>query len=196
MLRLPYRPEDFGPHMGDAFNFNSEITTSWEELCRAAVTVGRRNWSDVFQYGTYSVLEILWRLAVVRANLVEEPSERIRQSDAFIALDPTEKGAVSFFLGHVFTKLIAEKLFQVPWLLHLDVYRQQLAPRLAFSVKPDFVGMDSARQWIVIESKGRTGSASRGLLSVAKQQTRSLRNINGQLPVYAWQLPHIFRVAK
>ena len=70
----------------------------------------------------------------------------------------------------------------VSWLLHLDVYKQQLNPRLALSVKPDFVGTDSAQQWIVIESKGRTGSVSKRLLRVAKRQTRSLRNINGQLP--------------
>lgn len=182
MPELPYLPEDFGLHMGDAFSFRSKIVFSWEELCRAALTVGRQNWSDVFQYGTYSVLEALWRLAIVRANLVEQADGRLRQSDAFVALDPSEKGAVSYFLGLTFTKLIAEKLFQVPWLLHIDVYKQQINPALEFSVKPDFVGMDPDQQWIVMESKGRTGSASRDLLDTAKRQTRSLRNINGQLP--------------
>ena len=183
MLRLPYLPEDFGLHLGDAFNSYSEVTFSWEELCRAAVTVGRRNWDDVLQYGTYSVLEALWRLAMIRANLVEEPNGRLAKSEAFISLDPSEKGAVSYFLGLAFAKLIAEKLFQVPWLLHLDVYRHEINPNLAFSIKPDFIGMDSRRQWIVIESKGRTGVASRKLIDTAKRQTRSLRNINGQLPV-------------
>ena len=104
--------------MGPALTQVSEIQFTWDELIRAAVTVGRRNWTDVLQHGTYSVLEMLWRVAIVRANLVEEPDGRLSQSTAFIGLDPSEKGAVTYFLGLVFTKLIADKLFGVPWLLH------------------------------------------------------------------------------
>jgi hypothetical protein len=136
----------------------------------------------VLRHGTYSVLEALWRVAIVRANLIQESRGRIAQSSAFRGLDPSERGAVSYFLGLTFTKLIAEKLFGVPWLLHLDVYRQDLNPYLALKVKPDFVGMDAQNQWLVAESKGRTSSIGREDLLEAKKQTRSLRNLNGQLP--------------
>jgi len=182
MLRLPYRPEYFGAYMGSALTQVSEISFTWDELIRAAITVGRRNWSDVLRHGTYSILEGLWRVAIVRANLIEEPDGRLGESSAFRDLDPSERGAISYFLGLTFTKLIADKLFFVPWLLHLDVYRQDLNPHLALPVKPDFVGMDAHQQWLVAESKGRTSPVGRQALEDAKRQTRSLRNLNGALP--------------
>jgi hypothetical protein len=61
--------------MGDAFRQPSDLNFSWDELCKSAVTVGRRNWEDVLKHGTYSGLELLWRLAMVRANLVEDPND-------------------------------------------------------------------------------------------------------------------------
>jgi len=180
--RLPYEPEGFPPYSAASLNAAAEILFSWEELCRAAVTVGRRNWADVLKFGTYSVLEALWRLAMIRANLVETPAGRLRQSDAFRALDRSEKGAVSFFLGLVLTKLVAEKLFGVPWLLHLDVYRQQLAPRFLLPERPDFVGMDAFGLWTVVESKGRCRGLPNSLLNQAKRQTQSIGSILGQVP--------------
>jgi hypothetical protein len=177
MPRLPYTPEGFGKYLGNALNSPSEIVFSWEELCRAAITVGRRSWADVLKFGTYSLLEALWRVAIVRANLVETYDGKIRQSSAFSALDPSEKCGVSYFLGLALTKLVAEKLFRVPWLLHLDTYRQELASNLAFPRKPDFVGMDAWDRWIVAESKGRSRGVANNLLAAAKRQVRSLRRI-------------------
>lgn len=169
--------------MGDAFTAPNEISFSWEELCRSAITVGRRSWADVLQFGTYSIFEIMWRLAMLRANLVEEPDGRLRKSRAFENLDPSEKTSISYFLGLVVTKLVAEKLFGVAWLLHLDVYSQYLNPTLALPNKPDFVGLDTTNLWVVIESKGRTNGVTAGLMQSAKLQTRSLRNVGGALPV-------------
>ncbi len=182
MPRLPYKPEQFGRYMGPAFTGPGDIYCSWSEVCRAAITVGRRNWTDVLRFGTYSALECLWRLAMVRANLVEQVDGRLRKSSAFVALDPSEKGAVSYFFGLVFTKLIAEKLFGVPWLLHYDVYSQYLNATLGLNVRPDFVGMNASQQWVVLESKGRSDGASENLLVTAKRQTRSIRRVRGQLP--------------
>lgn len=182
MPRLPYTPEGFGMYLGSALSSPAEIIFTWEELCRAAVTVGRRSWADVLKFGTYSLLEALWRIAMIRANLVEGYDGRLRQSRAFAALDPSEKAGISYFLGLALTKLVTERLFGVPWLLHLDVYKQQLAPDLAFPEKPDFVGMDPWLLWIVVESKGRSGGIPKRLLDVAKRQVRSVRRISGQFP--------------
>jgi hypothetical protein len=38
--------------------------------------------------------------------------------------------------------------------------------------------------WVIVEAKGRTGSGvPDDTMTKAKRQTRSLRNLNGQLPV-------------
>src|SRR5262249_32062087 len=106
----------------------------------------------------------------------------LRPSQAFRALDPSEKSGVSYFLGLALTKLLIERLFRVPWLLHLDVYRDLLNPSLAFPQKPDFVGMDPWFLWIVVESKGRTRRVPKSVLDIAKRQVLSLRTIGGQFP--------------
>jgi hypothetical protein len=182
MLRLPYLPEAFPYYLEATFGWPFEFEFTWEELCRAAVTVGRRSWVDVLKHGTYSVFEAMWRIAIVRANLVEEPDGRLSRSDAFRNLDPSEKSAVSYFLGLTLTKLIAEKMFGIAWLLHLDTYKSEINAQTTLPQRPDFVGLDPHYAWLVIESKGRTGSVSNELMAAAKKQTRSLRNINGQFP--------------
>jgi hypothetical protein len=157
---LRYTPTGFGRYMGIAFSRPGPISFSWEELCRAAITVGRKSWADVLQFGTYSVLEAIWRSTMLWANLKEEANRRIGRSNPFLELDPSEKGAVSYFLGLTVAKLIAERLFGVAWLLHFDVYRQYLDPTLGpFGDKPDLIGVDPTGHWVVIEAKGRTNAA-------------------------------------
>src|SRR6266511_152532 len=155
MLFLPYEPKNFGPSMGNLLTSHQTIQFEWSDLCHAAITVGRRNWADVWQHGAHSWLEATWRVAMVRSALVQDPAGLLRLSHSFQALDASEKAAISYFLGLTLTKLIAEQLFKVQWLLHLDVYRKRLQPKLATSNKPDFVGMDGFGNWIVIEAKGR-----------------------------------------
>lgn len=181
--RLPYIPENFGPHYGSVLVAPSAIHFTWEELCRASITVGRRSWADVWRHGRFSSLEALWRLAIIRANLLETPNGDLRQSGAYAALDPSEKSGVSYFLGLALTKLVAEKLFDVPWLLHLDRYKEDIQPHLAFPERPDFVGMDAWRMWMVAESKGRSRGVPRSLIDTGKQQVLSLRRIGAEYPL-------------
>jgi hypothetical protein len=47
----------------------------------------------------------------VWANLREEANAWIVRSDAFLGLDPSEKCAISYFLGLTVAKLLAERLF-------------------------------------------------------------------------------------
>jgi hypothetical protein len=181
---ITYRPERFGTYWGSAFIQPTILEFGWEELAKAAVTVGRRGWADVFQYAQFSAFEMTWRLGLVWANLLEDGGGWVRPSEALRGLDPSEKGAVSYFMGCCFTKLLFEKLCGVSWLLHYDLYSVSLNGSLASSERPDFVGLDVNQQWIVSEAKGRTGnSISDDIMQRAKRQTRSLRNLNGQLPV-------------
>src|SRR5438874_1140288 len=46
-----------------------DAAISMPALVRAAITVGRPNWPAVVQHGSYSVMEILYRAFMIRANL-------------------------------------------------------------------------------------------------------------------------------
>src|SRR5258708_24977418 len=80
-------------------------------------------------------------------------------------------------------KLFANRLLSVPWMMHLDVYRQQLQPVLSGRSKPDFVGLNSNNDWVVIEAKGRTNDFEESVLQTAKAQTQKLATIQGTRPV-------------
>lgn len=73
------------------------LSTTWNELLWAAITVGRPSIYHVFRHGRASFHEAIFRLALIRMALEQDTSSFLRRTDAFAALDPTEKGMVSYF---------------------------------------------------------------------------------------------------
>ena len=122
MFEIPYFasqfPSNYGPHLS-GWNV---CQCSLAELVRSAVSVGRASWRHVFQFGISSIFEIGYRGCLIYANLKQDGPHLLR-SDAYVALDPSEKSAVSYFLGLTSAKLMSERYLEVPWLMHLDVYQ-------------------------------------------------------------------------
>ncbi len=105
---------------------------------------------------------------------------RLYRTQAFKTLDPTEKGAISYFLGMVLCKLFADKLLGCPWLLHLDVFRPQINPVLMGKSRPDLVGNNvGLGQWHAFESKGRSNPPDVDSKNKAKSQASRLVNVDG-----------------
>ena len=120
---------------------------------------------------------------MVFANFKEAPNRQLQKTSAYQDLDPSEKGAVSYFFGLAMGKLFAARRFGVPWVMHLAVYKQSLVP-LKFNsrLRPDLVGADFGPRWLVMEAKGRSGKAPTDLMPSAKDQTRSLDVVQGVAP--------------
>lgn len=76
------------------------------------LTVGRRK-LRLTSYNSERIRrgKTIWRLTIVWANLREEANAWIVRSDAFLGLNPSEKCAISYFLGLTVAKLLAERLF-------------------------------------------------------------------------------------
>ena len=152
-LEIPYTSRNFPrgtvPHGGC-------LRTNWSELLWAAITVGRPNTAYVFRHRKASYHEALFRLSLVRMALTQQPSSRsLHRTKAFRTLDPTEKGAVSYFIGMTVSKLFASQLLNTPWLLHLDVFRDSLDPVvLGGRSRPDLVGQDHQGAWACIRKQG------------------------------------------
>lgn len=178
-MRVSYRAQNFAP--GHLKNGPGSVTTTWPELVHAAITVGRRGWRDVLRHGRYSLFEMSYRAAVLLANL-QRSRGQIVKSDAYHALDPSEKAAVSYFIGLTLANLMARRMFKVRWLMHLDVYQRSLHPSLSASGRPDLVGSSRLGRWYVIEAKGRSNGVSKGLVDRAKDQTQKLRLVCGKQP--------------
>lgn len=186
-MEITYNSHNFPNYFGNDFQGSNQLNFSVQELLWSAITVGRANIFDVLQHGRYSEYEILYRASILFANLALDGNNLIKSS-AYEHLDPSEKSAVSYFLGLTFTKLLSNKLLNIPWLLHIDVYRNQFekdGEAFGFGssrIRPDLIGMDNRRRWVVMEAKGRTNSMENTLLKKAKNQTRNLRRIGIDYP--------------
>lgn len=186
MLQIDYESDGF-PNSGPVTNGADTLSVSWDDLLWAAITVGRPNRHFVFQHGQASLYEALFRVSAVRMSLeqISPSARRLRRTDAAKSLDPSEKGAVNYFLGLALCKLFADKKLNAPWLLHLDVFRSSLNPRLLSGrSRPDLVGLTTAGQWVALESKGRVNPPSADDKTKAKQQAERIVSVRGTPVAY------------
>ena len=148
----------------------------------AAVTVGRPDVFHVFRHGNASVQEAIFRWSMVRMALQQRGvrGQKLVRTDLFKQMDPTEKGAVNYFLGLLMCKLFASKLLDAPWTLHLDVFRAMLNPRLIGGrSRPDMVAQSaSTTQWYAFECKGRASVPGDAEKQKAKAQAQRLVSVN------------------
>jgi hypothetical protein len=98
-MRITYCPEGFSGSDRRLHAGNRILTFSPAELVRAVVTVGRENVTDVLQFGDLSELEIVWRTALLLASVQERADGFLEWAPAYHALDPSERGAVSYSWG-------------------------------------------------------------------------------------------------
>jgi hypothetical protein len=125
------------------------------------------------------LIELLWRGAMVQASL-QEISGHWHKAPAYKFLDPSEKTAVSYFLGMAQAKITCELLLGVPHLIHLDSVLQLLGAPTRTS-RPDLVGYDAfSRQFsISVEAKGRSGGWFDNVIDKAKDQARLMPAVIG-----------------
>lgn len=144
-------------------------------LVWAATTIGTTPFGPRLQAGR--ALEVQWRGAMIRASIQPGPPY-CQRSPRYARLDPSEKGAVSFFLGQAQAKLFAHDFFHVSRFVHYDAYlAYQGRPRRR--TRPDFIGFYGRRVAIGVEAKGRSLGFGRNLIADAKRQASSLPAIRG-----------------
>ena len=114
---------------------------------------------------------------MMRAS-IEPGSTYFRRSNSYARLDPSEKGAVSFFLGQAQAKLFAHDFFRVSKLVHYDYYLECNGKRRT-RTRPDFLGYHGKRAAIAVEAKGRSLGWDDALIENAKKQAQSIPHIDG-----------------
>jgi hypothetical protein len=183
MPTISYTAANFPAIYGSNLAGIHDLEVSWGELIWAALTVGKARLQNLTQYGVFSVFEATYRAAIIYANLREASDGVLVRSSAYDGLDPSEKGAISYFIGLTVVKLFSNRLLNVPWLMHLDVYREDLQAVLVGRSRPDLVGLNTNYDWVVVEAKGRTNDFERPTLQQAKVQAQQISTIQGTQPV-------------
>lgn len=120
-------------------------------------------------------------MSLVRMSLEQRGPSGVRfhRTQAARTLDPTEKGAVNYFLRMIFCKLFATVSLDTPWLLHLDVYRPLLDAVLSGRSRPDLIGMRTTGEWVAFECKGRLSKPGAKAKAAAKAQAERVVSVGG-----------------
>lgn len=180
-LFLDYENESFPTSVLP--NAQGSLNVTWDDILWAAITVGRPDVFHVFQHGSASIHEAIFRWSMVRMALQQRGprGQKLVRTDLFKQMDPTEKGAVNYFLGLLTCKLFASKLLDAPWTLHLDVFRPLLNPRMIGGrSRPDMVAQSSSTaQWHAFECKGRASVPGNNEKQKAKAQAQRLVSVSG-----------------
>jgi hypothetical protein len=175
-------------------NAECDVSFILDELLHAAVTAGHDyDWSSVLGAELAGFYEMLWKahafLMCVREESFAKQNnasvfvDRLVSTQRFWQLDPSEKQGASYHLGMLLAVAWARRVLQVPWLLHIDVYRRRLNP--AFqpgNSRPDLIGRDGAGRWVVLECKGRSTPPNVTAKTKAKDQARRVTSVGGQAP--------------
>lgn len=182
MLSINYHSNYFPlPTTRKIFHNKSRISIA--EIIWSAITVGRENWSDVMRHGNFSYYEMLYRIGFIYANLKSQGFYYdLTKTDAYKNLDPSEKSAISYFLGLTFTKWAGETFLNTAWLMHLDVYKARYLVQVTGNRRPDLFGFDKNRNWMIAESKGRSGKFDRNAFDEAMIQAKAPITIGGKSP--------------
>jgi hypothetical protein len=182
-IRVPAKLVKFHIALSTAISDNHLVCT-WGDLLWATASVGRPGLAQMIQHGEFSWYEMAYRLCMVEANLKLSATAEIMKTSAFTALDPSEKNAISYFLGLSFVKLFSELALDVPWLLHVDRYRAALGVTTSTltNMRPDLLGLDVRGDWLAFEAKGRSGAFSTIPIAKGKYQLAQLLEVQGRSP--------------
>lgn len=132
--------------------------------------------------------EMQWRTGLVAANLRPTTSGKSwTRTDAYINLDPSEKSAVSYFLGMAQAALTTRYVLGYPHLVHVDLLLQHQGTPLT-GRRPDFVAVNptstrGTAYSAVVEAKGRSNGFAERPLDRAKTQVATTPAIRGLAPV-------------
>ena len=103
--------------------------------------------------------ELLQKMAMVE-NALEVKGDQLVKSSRTMYLDVSEKGVISHYLGVIFTKILAGKMFQDDYLVHINQIEQpglSEIGRYGKKYRYDMIGMQKgAGAYSVWESVGRS----------------------------------------
>jgi len=187
-----YYFEDSSGELSSFFSRDTEFT--WKEILICAITAGRASFRDVSYFGYRSQLEVAYRALVVFTNF-QQKRRYLKAGRNFYALDPSEKGAVSYFMASALARLYAWRELDVFWMMNLDVYSSinpyavPIDIRLVDKrIRPDLIGQNASGDWCVLEAKGRSHCVPNSLRTSSKAQAKNIKSISGVTPTHMYSL--------
>jgi hypothetical protein len=164
------------------------------DLARSLITVGNPSflsWQTIRELGfSRAILDSVVLKALLIRNYLTVRGGNICRHPLFDRQVSDQKRIISYNIGMAFAKLYAEKICDVPQLLHVEFLKKRNAIELheapggARSKEPDLVGMDAVGRWHLFEAKGVSTAETQlgGKIAEAKSQLAQVETIHGSAP--------------
>ncbi|CAI0996728.1 Uncharacterised protein [Serratia proteamaculans] len=163
-------------------NGSSGVKITEAELLWAMITVGKRYQRQVLINGDFSIQEIMNRISLIR-SILDLSNNKIYKSVIYKNSDPTEKTFMSFMLGMAISKLLSQKLINVPWLAHLHMLKTPMTYSRNTKSRPDLIGRNPQGDYIIVEAKGTSGNYNDSTQKKALNQLDVIKTVNGVTPI-------------
>jgi hypothetical protein len=191
MPRIYYTAEGYnGAYQNVNTNQEEHIICRKLDLYRSIITVGNPsffNWKDARINGFFRTLSnsVIQKFLLVQANIESNPNGMYLHP-IYNTYVSDQKKIVSYNLGMAVAKLYAEKLLNIPNLIHVESLKKVGAitfiNKIDKSQEPDLVGQTSNGEWHVFEAKGTSSKYLSGKITEAKEQARQVETIHGVNP--------------
>jgi len=161
------------------------------DLYRAMITVGNPSFISKDRIREFGLVRTIYSSIVEKIGLV---GENIQSDANGMRLHPIyhthvsdKKRIVSYNLGMAFAKLYAEKLLNIPSLIHVESLKAYGAldfvdPEDGRGREPDLVGQCSNGDWHVFEAKGMSRNQLNTKITDAKEQVERVSMVEGRTP--------------
>lgn len=191
MGRIFYRASNY-KGMYSHLNTNDEqhLICNKIDLYRAIISVGSPSfisWRAIRENGLFRVLStsILQKWALVHDN-IESIENNLILHPIFLQQVSDQKRIISYNLGMAFAKIYAERLLEIPNLIHVETLKKLDA--ITFhntggkKREPDLVGQTTDGLWHVFEAKGVSRNQLNTKIIEAKSQANEVDTIHGNPP--------------
>lgn len=191
MPRIYYTAEGYsGVYQNVNTHQEEHILCRKLDLYRSIITVGNPsffNWKDVQANGFFRTLSnsVIQKFLLVQGNIESNPNG-IYLHPIFNGYVSDQKRIVSYNLGMAVAKLYAEKLLDIPNLIHVESLKKvgaiTFTNKTDRSKEPDLVGQTHNGEWHVFEAKGTSSKYLNNKINEAKEQARQVETIHGMNP--------------
>ena len=159
-----------------------DIAVTPLSLFHAAITVGANSYASAlgsslssFAFALHKVMALLTVIKFSDGEMILPPE--------YGALDQSEKASLGYWIGMAMCKLVADKILEIPQLLHVSSLNNEISRVEAGSRSaPDLVGQDASNLWHVMEAKARVRRPSSKNRKAWKMQAGRVASISGEPP--------------
>ena len=160
------------------------------DLYRAMITVGNPSFISRQKIRDFGLARAVYNSIIEKVGIIWE---NIQSDKLGMRLHPIyhshvsdKKRIVSYNLGMAFAKFYAEKLLNIPTLIHVESLKELDAINFHATIgkgrEPDLVGQCTNGNWHVFEAKGMSKNNLNTQIKSAKQQVQRIASIQGERP--------------